>query len=121
MVRTQDQQFKLLQERKGILFILCNFVSLEYPLNTCDLQEGEALRVIPLSVILDAIETDQVSKSKRHCFKLITSKRPFIVCAPNEESEAAWLGALQMTLKKAKEKLKEEEDAVKPVIVSPKA
>lgn len=84
-------------------------------------KEGEALRVIPLSVILDAIETDQVSKSKRHCFKLITSKRPFIVCAPNEESEAAWLGALQMTLKKAKEKLKEEEDAVKPVIVSPKA
>ncbi|KAG9297176.1 hypothetical protein G9A89_019457 [Geosiphon pyriformis] len=72
-------------------------------------KEREALRVIPLNVILDAIETDSISKSKQYCFKIITPKRVFVICASDDESEMNWLGALQMALNKTKEKLKEED------------
>ncbi|CAG8450349.1 2614_t:CDS:2 [Scutellospora calospora] len=59
-----------------------------------------------LSDILDAIETDSVSKSRQHCFKIITPKRTYVCCAPNEKSQVAWLAALHVALTKTKEKLK---------------
>ena len=78
-------------------------------------------RQIPLSAILDAIEyegppppTRQRSlplspsasedyprsyndgkKNYEHCFKIITPKRTYLVCAPGEEDEIKWLAALQ--------------------------
>ncbi|GAA5884061.1 hypothetical protein JCM16303_001380 [Sporobolomyces ruberrimus] len=77
-------------------------------------------RQIPLSAILDAIEyegppapTKQRSlplaassedyprsfsdgkKNYEHCFKIITPKRTYLVCAPGEEDEIKWLAALQ--------------------------
>lgn len=78
-------------------------------------------RQIPLSAILDAIEYEgppppskqrslplspSVSedyprsfgdgkKNYEHCFKIITPKRTYLVCAPGEEDEIKWLAALQ--------------------------
>ncbi|CAG8518483.1 14201_t:CDS:2, partial [Dentiscutata heterogama] len=49
-----------------------------------------------LSDILDAIETDSSPyKSRQHCFKIITPKRTYICCAPDEKSLVTWLAALQ--------------------------
>ncbi|CAG8515875.1 5985_t:CDS:2 [Acaulospora colombiana] len=62
---------------------------------------------INLSDILDAIEIDDISKSKQHCFKIITPKRNYICRASSEELQVAWLAALQMALNKTKEKRKE--------------
>ncbi|CAG8535559.1 17552_t:CDS:2, partial [Cetraspora pellucida] len=50
---------------------------------------------INLSDILDAIETDSLSKSRQYCFKIIAPKRTYICCAPNEKSQVTWLAALQ--------------------------
>ncbi|CAG8767011.1 11218_t:CDS:2, partial [Racocetra persica] len=50
---------------------------------------------INLSDVLDAIETDSISKSKENCFKIITPKRTYICCALNEKSLVTWLAALQ--------------------------
>ncbi|CAG8448335.1 158_t:CDS:2 [Acaulospora morrowiae] len=70
--------------------------------------EGKrAHKNINLSDILDAIEIDDVSKSKKHCFKIITPKRNYICCAASEELQVAWLASLQMALEKIKEKHKE--------------
>ncbi|GAA5932089.1 uncharacterized protein JCM15063_001117 [Sporobolomyces koalae] len=77
-------------------------------------------RQIPLSAILDAIEYEGPSvptrqrslplstpseeyprslgdgkKNYEHCFKIITPKRTYLVCAPSEEDEIKWLAALQ--------------------------
>ncbi|KAL8276112.1 hypothetical protein RQP46_011494 [Phenoliferia psychrophenolica] len=35
------------------------------------------------------------AKNYEHCFKIITPKRTYLVCAPSEEDEIAWLAALQ--------------------------
>lgn len=37
-------------------------------------------------------------KKKENCFKIITPKRVYIVCAPTEEEELKWLSALQALL-----------------------
>ncbi|CAG8530849.1 6628_t:CDS:10 [Diversispora eburnea] len=55
--------------------------------------------VINLSDILDAIEMDPLSKSKQHCFKIITPKRNYICCAMDAKSQVTWLAALQGLLK----------------------
>ncbi|CAG8579735.1 10695_t:CDS:2 [Ambispora gerdemannii] len=79
--------------------------------NTLNYYKNEkALRVISLGVILVAMKTDSMSRSKKNCFKIITQKRAFIACAPNEEAERAWLDALQTALNRTKEKQKEEEN-----------
>ncbi|CEQ41691.1 SPOSA6832_03420 [Sporobolomyces salmonicolor] len=81
-------------------------------------------RQIPLSAILDAIEydpstsqppkrptialpTNPVSpgghdgeRNYEHCFKIITPKRTYLVCAPSEEDEIKWLAALQCLVKR---------------------
>lgn len=37
-------------------------------------------------------------KKKENCFKIITPKRTYVVCAPTEEEEMKWLSALQALL-----------------------
>ncbi|CAG8565402.1 4650_t:CDS:2 [Ambispora leptoticha] len=80
-------------------------------------KEREALRVISLDVILVAVETDSMSRSKKNCFKIITPKRAFIACAPNEEAERAWLNALQTALNRTKEKQKEEDNSLHSSVI----
>ncbi|CAG8672296.1 11034_t:CDS:2 [Funneliformis caledonium] len=66
---------------------------------------------INLADILDVIEADPISKSKQNCFKVITPKRTYICCVSSEESQVAWLAALQVALSKKKEKQKETESS----------
>lgn len=42
--------------------------------------------------------TTPAKKKKENCFKIITPKRVYIVCAPTEEEELKWLSALQALL-----------------------
>lgn len=37
-------------------------------------------------------------RKKEHCFKILTPKRTFVVCAPTEEEEIKWLSAIQALL-----------------------
>ena len=41
-------------------------------------------------------------KKKENCFKIITPKRTFVVCAPTEEEEIKWLGAIQALLTRSR-------------------
>ncbi|KAF9579174.1 hypothetical protein BGW38_004667, partial [Lunasporangiospora selenospora] len=52
--------------------------------------------IIPLSTIIDCLQTDPVSKSKVFCLRIVTVKRSFVCCAPDEETLLRWLDALQM-------------------------
>ncbi|KAI0288798.1 hypothetical protein BC826DRAFT_1092920 [Russula brevipes] len=49
-------------------------------------------RQIPLSQILDAFEYDTLLK---HTFKIVTTKRTLVLCAPSEEEEIQWLSAVR--------------------------
>ncbi|CAJ0769582.1 18314_t:CDS:2 [Entrophospora sp. SA101] len=50
---------------------------------------------INLIDVLDAIEIEPISKSKLYCFKVITPRRTYVCCAPNDETQVAWLAAIQ--------------------------
>jgi len=50
------------------------------------------------SVTLGTSPVPQPKRKKENCFKIITPKRTYVVCAPTEEEEIKWLSALQALL-----------------------
>ena len=65
--------------------------------------EYAATLLIPLSPIIDAVEIDPISRSKRHCMQIIAEEKSWRFCAMDEEGLAKWLGALKSVLVRRKE------------------
>lgn len=63
-------------------------------------QEYRAIKIVSLDTVVDAVEIDPMSKSKKHCMQVITEGKSFRFSAPNEETLAKWLGAMKSTLTK---------------------
>lgn len=63
-----------------------------------DESEYSALRVIPMSQVINAAEIDPMSKSKTSCLQIIVEEKTYRFCAPDEESLARWLGSLKSIL-----------------------
>lgn len=66
-------------------------------------EEYAALLIVPLSSIIDAVETDAVSKTKAHCMQVITEDRSYRFSCADEEDLTKWLAALKSTLAKKKD------------------
>ena len=66
-------------------------------------EEYAANLVIPFDSIIDAVDIDAPSKSKKHCMQVISEEKNFRFSAPGEESLARWLGAFKSLLMKRKE------------------
>lgn len=63
-------------------------------------QEYRAIRLIPLDTIIDAVEIDPLSKSKKHCLQLITEEKSYRFATAAETQLAKCLGAIKVTLAK---------------------
>jgi hypothetical protein len=74
-------------------------------------EEYKPLYIISFASIVDVGDIDNLSKSKRHCFQVITEERQFKFCAPGEEEVAKWVGGFKALLAKRREavKVKDEE------------
>lgn len=84
-----------------------------------DEEEYTALLILPFSSIIDAVEIDPISKSKRYCMQVISEERNYRFCALDEESLARCLGALKSLISKRKAKRMEKDAAaVQPVAVT---
>lgn len=66
-------------------------------------EEYAAMLIMPFHNIVDAVEIDPVSKSKKYCVQVITEERNYRFCAPDDDSLARWLGAFKSLLVKRKE------------------
>lgn len=66
-------------------------------------EEYSASLIVPFSNLLDAVEIDPISRSKRDCFQLIAEERTYRFCAMDEDALARWLGAFKSLLAKRKE------------------
>ncbi|KAF2835414.1 PH domain-like protein [Patellaria atrata CBS 101060] len=66
--------------------------------------EYRAHLILPFENIINAVEIDPISKSKRHCMQIISEERNYRFCAPDEDALAKWLGALKSLLAKRREK-----------------
>jgi len=65
--------------------------------------EYSPLLIISLSSIINAVEIDPLSKTKRHCLQVITEEKSYKFCARNEDTLDKSLGALKSLLAKRKE------------------
>lgn len=66
-------------------------------------KEYSALKIIPFSDVLDAVEIDPISSSKRYCLQVITEEKGYRFCAPDEDGLLKWLGAFKSLLVKRRE------------------
>lgn len=65
--------------------------------------EYSPLLIISLSSIINAVEIDPLSKTKRHCLQVITEEKSYKFCARDEDTLDKSLGALKSLLAKRKE------------------
>lgn len=65
--------------------------------------EYSANLIIPFANILNAVEIDPMSKTKRFCMQIIAEERNYRFNAPDEENMTKWLGAFKSLLAKRKE------------------
>lgn len=56
------------------------------------------LKVIPIRDIIDVVDIDPLSRSKRFCMQLITDRKRMRFCAENEEDLTKWLASLKSLL-----------------------
>jgi hypothetical protein len=66
-------------------------------------EEYSANLIVPFSNIIDAVEIDPVSRTKRHCMQIISEEKNVRFCANNDDQLARWLGAFKSLLAKRKE------------------
>lgn len=52
------------------------------------------MRIIPLGAVLAAVDIDPLSRSKRHCFQVVTKEKVLRFCADSEAEVDKWLGGL---------------------------
>ena len=65
--------------------------------------EYAPLLIIPLSSVINAVEIDPLSRTKRHCMQIITEEKSYKFCAHNEEMLDKSLGAFKSLLAKRKD------------------
>lgn len=66
--------------------------------------------IIPLSSIIDALQTDPVSKHKQYCLRIVTAKRSFVCCAPDEDTLLLWLDAIHVECERVAQESRREQD-----------
>lgn len=67
-------------------------------------EEYESMLILPFSTVINVVEIDPISKSKKSCMQVIGEERNYRFCAYDEESLARWLGAFKSLLSKRKAK-----------------
>lgn len=60
-----------------------------------DHQEYCAVKVIPMSQVIEAAEIEPVSRSKNFCLQVIAEEKSYQLCTLDEESLTKWLGGLK--------------------------
>lgn len=65
--------------------------------------EYSPVLIIPLSAVINAVEIDPISRTKRNCMQVITEEKSYKFCAHNEDGLDKSLGAFKSLLAKRKE------------------
>ncbi|KAK4123991.1 PH-domain-containing protein [Parathielavia appendiculata] len=65
--------------------------------------ESSVLFVMYMSSIVNVVETDPMSRTKKHCLQIITDEKSYRFCAHDEEALVQCLGAFKSLLAKRRE------------------
>lgn len=68
-----------------------------------DEAESSVLFILYMSSIVNVVETDPMSRTKKHCLQIITDEKSYRFCAHDEEALVQCLGAFKSLLAKRRE------------------
>ncbi|KAJ4264765.1 hypothetical protein NW762_005008 [Fusarium torreyae] len=68
-----------------------------------DESEYTARWILPLSTIINVVDLDPLSKSKKHCLQVITEEKSYRFCAHDEDALVCCVGAFKSLLAKRRE------------------
>jgi hypothetical protein len=68
-----------------------------------DDSEYSPILILPLASVINAVEIDAVSRTKKHCLQIITEEKSYKFCAHNEDDLDKSLGAFKSLLAKRKD------------------
>lgn len=68
-----------------------------------DDSEYSVLNVVPFSAIVNVVDIDPMSRTKKHCLQIITEEKGYKFCAKDEEQLVQCLGAFKSLLAKRRE------------------
>ncbi|KAL2260741.1 hypothetical protein VTK26DRAFT_5160 [Humicola hyalothermophila] len=68
-----------------------------------DESESSVLFLLYMSSIVNVVETDAMSRTKKHCMQIITDEKSYRFCAHDEEALVQCLGAFKSLLAKRRE------------------
>lgn len=72
--------------------------------------EYAALLILPLNMVIDVVEINPISRSKRYCMQIISEERNYRFCCQDEETLTRCLGSMKSLLSKQKMRRKEKEN-----------
>ncbi|CEI68740.1 hypothetical protein FVEN_g7995 [Fusarium venenatum] len=68
-----------------------------------DESEYTARWILPMSAVVNVVDLDPLSKSKKHCLQVITEEKSYRFCAHDEEALVRCIGAFKSLLAKRRE------------------
>lgn len=68
-----------------------------------DESEYTARWILPLSAVVNVVDIDPLSKSKKHCLQVITEEKSYRFCAHDEDALVRCIGAFKSLLAKRRE------------------
>lgn len=68
-----------------------------------DESEYTARWILPLSAVVNVVDLDPLSKSKKHCLQVITEEKSYRFCAHDEDALVRCIGAFKSLLAKRRE------------------
>ena len=79
--------------------------------------EYRPLLILPFESIIDAVEIDPISRSKKYCLQVLSEERNYRFCALDEDCLNRWLGAFKSVLSRRRAAGKDAGNGAVPQVV----
>jgi hypothetical protein len=79
-------------------------------------EEYRPLLILPFESIIDAVEIDPISRSKKYCLQVLSEERNYRFCALSEDCLNRWLGAFKSVLSRRRAASKDVGTGATPII-----
>lgn len=79
-------------------------------------EEYRPLLILPFESIIDVVEIDPISRSKKYCLQILSEERNYRFCALDEDCLNRWLGAFKSVLTRRRAASKDAGNGAAPLI-----
>lgn len=80
--------------------------------------EYRPLLILPFESIIDTVEIDPISRSKKYCLQVLSEERNYRFCALDDDTLNRWLGAFKSVLSRRRAASKDAGPGAAPLIIT---